>query len=694
MMSPDPAVMRVWGNAATLAAPVMLGLALFMGSLPGGAGIASLDRWAISVLSVALLTLGFSLRRGKAAFGALAFVFLTGAGAQLYLTEPLWFPTLRLKPTGIRDGIMIVVLAFEVFVTVSILRNVSLGALMTAAARRLGTGRVVLTLGLTCLFAVPLLNYVGRGAAVAYIAHLAAGTILLLLHMAVLLAMSQVPSPVSGIHRISPVAYAAIAVAASFTLGIFAFESMPHVEDEVAYIFQARTLAGGALTAPAPPEAVQVGLEYYLIEMRDGRWYSTTLPGWPVALSAAIAIGVPCLLNPFLAGASVLLAFTITRRMVGRDTADIVALLMASSPWLMAAAGSLMPHALTLALSLFGWWLILRTEAGAARPGLWLLIAGLAMGWIFCSRPLDGIIIGGLTGLWVLFGPKGSLQRALPYALGCVLGGGILLIFNWKLTGSPLILPLGAYLDRHWLPGANAYGFGPDIGPPGGWGMLDLWPGHSPGEAVINTVNLFASLQLELMGWPIGSLLLLFGFFFWQKNRSTFDKAMAGLLVVVILAMALYWFAETYYFGPRYWFLAAFPIFYLSARGYVAIRDRLPGSDSGIRFETMLWLLCAFGLLVFTPWRGVAKYYEYNNFYDEFSVAAATGTFGSDVILMTEAGDEGSAFFLNDPWLRADRPMFLLDTGQLDEAAIEVAFPGRKIRRYSPAWTPGNPAGR
>ncbi|MEZ5867821.1 MAG: hypothetical protein R3D46_04875 [Defluviimonas denitrificans] len=52
--------------------------------------------------------------------------------------------------------------------------------------------------------------------------------------------------------------------------------------------------------------------------------------------------------------------------------------------------------------------------------------------------------------------------------------------------------------------------------------------------------------------------------------------------VVVIGVMALYWFADTYYMGPRYWFLAIFPFLYLSMRGYRALRERFGISGAGV----------------------------------------------------------------------------------------------------------------
>ncbi|GAB4384337.1 glycosyltransferase family 39 protein [Albidovulum sp.] len=672
------------GTLAVVAAPLLIALAVLSPAvLPGIGPFQPLDRWAVSVLAVACLVLGFALRRGAAEFGGFAFIFILGGGAQLYMTQPLWFPSLRLRPEGARDWLMVLIMAAEIATAGIALARIGAGRLIAIGRERLGSGRIAIFLALSFAFAVPVIPYIWRGAALAYAAHVAAAAVLLATHLALLIAMSQVRSPISGLHRLTPIVPALFVTAASLILGALAFQHMPHVEDEVAYIFQARTFAGGALTVPAPPPAAAPGLDYYLFEIRDGRWYAATQPGWPAALALGYLAGLPWLLNPLLAGFSVLMAHSITRRRIGLEAADLVALMMATSPWILAASASFMPHMLTLFLILLSWWLILRARPAERPEWRRLFLAGMAMGWVFATRPLDGVLIGGLTGLWVLFGPQGSLRRALIYAAGCVAVGGLLLLYNHLITGSPLTLPLSAYLDRHWAPGANAFGFGKDIGPPGGWVMLDLWPGHSPLEALINTIHLAVSLQFEFLGWPVGSLMLLFAFLLWQR-KTGFDGAMMAVIATVVGTMALYWFAASYYIGPRYWFPAAFAFLCLSARGYQALRGIFPGTNEQgiVRIDTILGTCCLFGLLIFTPWRGVVKYHEYGGFHAYVREAAAAGQFGNAVVLVEKNGDPGSALVLNDPWLRADRPVFLDATADLDEAALRAAFPGREIIRY------------
>lgn len=232
----------------------------------------------------------------------------------------------------------------------------------------------------------------------------------------------------------------------------------------------------------------------------------------------------------------------------------------------------------------------------AGRAGRRLFAAG-PFGWIFLTRPLDGLILGGLTGVWVLAGPRGSVARAAVYGAGCV-ATGVLLLHNLAMTGSPLRMALSDYLDAHWAPGANAFGSGPPSGRraagggstsagarAGRGGAEHDQPDRQPSVRPSGLVGGLARAALRLL--PV------------DPRRSWATVLVAA---TVILVMAFYWFADSYYFGPRYWFLAAFPLFYLSARGCDALRARFPDEDGAhVRIDFILALSCLFGLLVFTP---------------------------------------------------------------------------------------------
>lgn len=642
------------------------GGAVFAASVAFRAALAPVDRWALAVGALALFVAGLSVRRGAGRFGLLAALFLAGGAAQFYLTEPIWGPTLRLRPQDPRDLLAMAVIVAEVVAALAVIGSLGIGTLASRAGRWFGWGRIAIFLALTTLFASPVLSYADRGAGAAYAAHLVAGGALATLHLAVLIAMALVPSPVSGHYRLSPIAPAVFTVAASLALGALAFQHLPHTPEEVAWLFQAKGFASGALSLPAPPEAAQPGLVYPPLEIRDGRWFAATPPGWPLALAPFVALGVPWIVNPVLAGLSVLLAHAIARRRIGRDQADVVALMMASSPWLLAAAGSFMPQTLTLALMLFSWWMVLRAETtdNAVRR---LAVAGVAAGWIVLARPLDGLLIGALTAFWAFAGPRGSPRRAGVFGLGWAGAAALLPVYNLVLTGSPF----GAALSD--APGGPAASGGAGAG----GGLI---------AAVQNTIDMAASVQFELLGWSVGSLALVYAFFLWEGGKRTFDWVMVAVAAAFVATTVLLQTADTAYLGPTEWFLAIFPLLYLATRGCEALKARLPEGGGGeIRVDSIVLISCLYGLLVFAPWRGIVKYHEYGGFRSDLRTALDAGAFGNAIVLIPEHVNPGAAFALDDPAFAPDRPIFLLDRGNLDEAALRAAFPGREILRHDPA---------
>ena len=80
----------------------------------------------------------------------------------------------------------------------------------------------------------------------------------------------------------------AIAVTALCALlSVVVYGRHPHLQDEVAYLFQARTFASGRIALPMPP--VPRAFELYLIDTGPKGWYSPVPPGWGLIL----ALGVP-----------------------------------------------------------------------------------------------------------------------------------------------------------------------------------------------------------------------------------------------------------------------------------------------------------------------------------------------------------------------------------------------------------------
>ena len=72
---------------------------------------------------------------------------------------------------------------------------------------------------------------------------------------------------------------ALLAFAGAAAMAWFVFERLPHLEDEVAYVFQARVMARGALWAPAPDNAAPFWVPFVLTV--GERRFAKYPPGWP-----------------------------------------------------------------------------------------------------------------------------------------------------------------------------------------------------------------------------------------------------------------------------------------------------------------------------------------------------------------------------------------------------------------------------
>ena len=98
-----------------------------------------------------------------------------------------------------------------------------------------------------------------------------------------------------------------LAFATTAAVAYFAFERLPHLEDEVAYLFQARTMALGRLTVPSP-EPKQAFWTPFVLD-HQGQRFGKYPPGWPSILAAGVLAGLPWLVNPLLAALSLYLIY-------------------------------------------------------------------------------------------------------------------------------------------------------------------------------------------------------------------------------------------------------------------------------------------------------------------------------------------------------------------------------------------------
>lgn len=589
-------------------------------------GVRDLAHWWVLMVALSLAVFSLFVLWDLTLPGLMLLLLFVGGASQLFVTQPLWYPALRIPPRSAIEMAMYAIILGQAAISAFVLSRHSGGPKVSQVISVLGPGRTALFLLLSGAFTVPILNHLRLNEIDVYFIQLAAGLILVLINLVTAIAIAAtVPR---GLNV--PAGWrwagcmATVFLTATLVLEWFAFERVPHVQDELAYMFQAQTYAGGALYVPALPEGPREAFEHYLLDHHDGYWISAFTPGWPAMLALGVLLGAPWLVNPLLGVASIFLAQGVVQRLTNARTASISILILATSPWFIAMSASLMAHTFALFLLLLAWLLILRAEEGELKRAVLLVfIAGLSLGWLFLTRNLDGLLLGILTGLFLLW--RGGVLRhpltVISYSAGCVATGSLIFFYNYYFTGDSLLTTLSDYYQRVWIDGSNAFGFGQNIGSPEGWGHMELRTHeHSAFEGLINTLTNISALHTDFMGWGIGSLVFVWVLLIYGRIDAT-DRMMLAIIFVVAGAHALYWFAASFYVGPRYWFMMIAPLVILSARGVLVAGDRLASvglSSAPDKLNTVLLILCLFSVTIFLSYRGVTRYHDHRTYDDHY----------------------------------------------------------------------------
>jgi hypothetical protein len=470
---------------------------------------------------------------------------------------------------------------------------------------------------------------------------------------------------------------AALVTVVSAVLAVAAYERHPHVPDEVAYLIQAKYFAQGLLWMDAPP--VPRAFEVFCLDIDGSRWFSVFPPGWPMILALGVLLGVPWLMNPILGGLCVIGTFLLVEELSDRRTARLAAALLAVSPWHVMLSMSLMSHVFSLALAL-------GAGLGAARSwrtGSWkpALGAGLCLGVLGMSRPLEGVAVGLLIGIPLLLGWRQRFPGLAGFTVGTIITGGLGLAYNRVLTGSALVFPAERYFDRLYGVGRYGIGFGKEKGL--GWAGLDPYPGHGLIDVVVNAVLNGFMVNIELFGWWTGSLFLVALGLFAARRRV--DRIMAWSIVAVVGLHSVYWFSGGPDFGARYWYLIIVPCVVLAARGLDALalgtNDRPDQASASKRVLLGAALLCLSAAVTFVPWRATNKYFRYRGMRADLRVMVHDPQFRDGLILVRgeQHPDWASAASYNGSVLASGAPVFAWDRDSLTRSRLLSSFPDRPI---------------
>ena len=470
------------------------------------------------------------------------------------------------------------------------------------------------------------------------------------------------------------------------------FERIPHVHDEIAYLFQAKIFASGRLYAPSPCARESFDFPHIV---NNGRWYSVYPPGFPFLLLLGLLIKAPWLVNPLLATLSIILFYFLGREVYDRRTGIWTALLGATSIWFLLMSSTMMSHTASMffnALFLFFAFRSLRTPT--ITNGF---LAGASLGLAFLVRPYNALFFALPLVLILAIGlfrePKKRLRNAVAFAGIMALFASVLLAYNFLTNGHPLKM---GYVALYGKPYTVIFGRPATLD-------YDYTPIYGAGQIFAN----LKALNSYLFGWPLSSFLAflpLIGLMI--KVPAERKKTFVLLSIFLSFIVGFYFFWGAFVFiGPRMFFDLVPVLAVLSARGILALPPLIGSNQPGIRLRALekataavFALLVAFSFFVRFPrwiWPQDACWH-----YDKFdhNFAGTTARLHRSLqhlglrnaLVITKflyvpmagfpTGQWGSGFLHNDPALQSDI-IYALHRENHDGKLL-TCFPGRQAYLY------------
>lgn len=346
---------------------------------------------------------------------------------------------------------------------------------------------------------------------------------------------------------------AAFFLAALISQGIF--ERVPHVEDEAAYLFQAQVFALGQLKVPTPPYPTSYWSPFVLDF--QGQRFGKYPPGYPLLLSLGVRAGAPWVVNALLASLA-LCVLAYAGRVIYSPTAGLLAAALGlSAPVFLAMSGSLLSHPTSLFFTTLFLWAFASLIQKPADSGRWhyALLAGLALGCLFITRPFDAVGVSLPFAIYVLvgvlLGDRALVRQGMVIAAIVVIFGLLLLAYWYCLAGT-----IGNPYTLLWP--YDRPGFGPDFSP----------EGYTLATGLRHLRANLRALATSFLGWPgyLNVIFLFVPFIFRPRDRWNY------LLLASFLSLALLHITYWYYGGrdagfPRYYYAGLPMLLLLTARG-------------------------------------------------------------------------------------------------------------------------------
>jgi hypothetical protein len=455
-------------------------------------------------------------------------------------------------------------------------------------------------------------------------------------------------------------------------------QRMPHVQDSVAYLFQAKTFALGRLWVPTPAHPEFFTHEFVVMD-KAGRWFSKYSPGWPGVLALGVLAGAPWAVDPICGALSLFLLYRIGKEWFSTRVGLLAAVLGLSAPFFLFLSGSMMAHTSGLFFTLLMLWSFGRATR-SARPLAWSIATGAAFGMVFLVRPWSAILVALPIGSYALIviarQPRQGLARFLPAAAAAVPFAAAFLAYNKVFTGN-WFYPT----QQLWWP-FDQLGFGPNNGP---WGFY-------PVDGLNNTSRNLLELLTHGFGWPAFATLSLALVPFLARRATRWDWLCLAGFVAIVAGYAAWW-ADGIMYGPRFYYEGFGYLIVLTARGVDVgldlARDRFsPESGRAVVAPVLVYAflvaLVGFNLWYYLPGQWTLYYgYNYVSHAKLDAVAAANlhnALVFADVGKPYEWWEYGEVFSANDPSLSGD-VIFARDLGDAADQKLIADFPHRSYYR-------------
>ena len=481
-----------------------------------------------------------------------------------------------------------------------------------------------------------------------------------------------------------------LGVLAAFLVHGRVFEYMAHLEDEMAYVWQAQTIAGGHLTLPSPP-GEQSFLVPFVVDYEGQRFGKYPL-GWPALLAVGVRLGGRSLVNPLLAGLGIWLTYLLGKRVFSEVVGVLAAGLTVASPFFLMNSGSLLSHPLGLVLGA-GFalsWLEAFKRGWQSKQWLPVILAGLAIGLLAITRPLTAVGVAlpfAFHAIYLLV-TGGKKMRARLLVLGGIALGIASLQLAWQYiaTGDPF-----TNLYTLWWE-YDTIGFGLGYG--------NLPEGHTLSQAITTTRQSLESGIPDLLGWgKLTWIFIPFGLVALFQNRThCLDGVLVSSVFPSLVLVYLGYWVGAFLFGPRYYYEGFFSITILSGAGtaWLAgwpfrpeerwVRTKPYQRARSLAVVLMLLGLTTYNLFFYTPTRlgEMRGLYGVERVHIEPFLSPEAQQFAPALIIVHPQKywiEYGTLIELSNPYL--DTPfIFAYSRGDAIDARVIEAFPERKVFHY------------